>query len=219
MQALFHLRDAHMSDQLDARVDTRAWYVVQCKPLKENYAAQLLRGDLALDIYMPLLVGPAGRGKRQAPLFPGYLFLRADPIEAKLSSINTTPGVVRLLESGGAPQAVPAPVVHAIRERVNTLNNKGGLSNHDFQPGDAVSLKSGPLRGLNAVFVGPLGPSARVRVLLHFLGRLNEVQVDVEVLQRGKVVTSANVFANPQVDVRKDWPKRTTRGKGRTINR
>ena len=34
------------------------------------------------------------------------------------------------------------------------------------------------------VFVGPTTPSKRVRVLLYLLGRLKEVQVDVDALEK-----------------------------------
>lgn len=209
---------SRMSYSTDIKARNSPWYVVQCKPLKENFAAQVLRDDFALDIYVPLVVRCSGCRTRQVPLFPGSLFLRADLLDAKLSSINVTPGVVRLLEFGGVPQAVPAQVVEAIRKRVDTLNTRGGLPNHDFRPGEAVSVKSGPLRGLQAVFVGPLRPSARVRILLHFLGHLNEVQVELEVLQRAISMTSADVSASWEVDLQKDWQKRTTRGRGRRIS-
>jgi transcription antitermination factor NusG len=70
-----------------------------------------------------------------------------------------------------------------LQEEVKHLNNAGGLPAHHLHLGDSVRIAAGPMRGLNAVFVGPLAPAARIQVLLHFLGRDQAVSValaDVE---------------------------------------
>jgi transcription antitermination factor NusG len=110
-----------------------------------------------------------------------------------------------MLEFGGEAQAIPEALVAAIRERVDRLNAEGGLPAHTFQDGDAVLLKSGPLKGLEAVFLGPMTAGGRVKVLLHFLGRLNEVRVDADALE------PAAPQARPAM-------KRYTRGRGRRIS-
>ncbi len=76
---------------------------------------------------------------------------------------------------------------------------------HNFHPGDAVVLANGNLKGLEGVFLGPAKPSARVKVLLHFLGSLREAEVDAHSLDR------AGTGMAPR--------ERGTRGKGRKINR
>jgi transcriptional antiterminator RfaH len=182
---------------------------VHCRPLKETHAAANLKETLGLPVFLPE-VRKRSRGKEQlALLFPRYLFVQANLHEVKLSSINSTPGVVRLLDFGGGPLPISHSMVSEIRERVESLNEQGGLPAHNFRPGDTVWLKSGPLRGLHAVFVGPMTPSARVKVLLHFLGRLNEVQVDVETLERKPDPPRALEERSP----------RGTRGRGRAVNR
>src|SRR5205823_1883871 len=114
-------------------------------------------------------------------------------------SINSTPGILRLLQLGGEPRPIPAAVVEAIRERVEILNAEGGFSRYKFHPGDPVSLRSGPLRGLQAVFIGPMPAKARVKVLLEFLGRPNEVQVDIDVLEPAKPGAERGPDPEPQV--------------------
>jgi transcriptional antiterminator RfaH len=182
-----------------------SWYAVHCKPSKEYQTAAVLKQRLGLGVYLPDVTSRV-RGKEQPkPFFPGYLFIQTNLQQVRMSSINTTPGVVRLLEFGSGPMPVPNTVIHAIQTRIDALNEQGGLPTHDFLPGEQVLLKSGPLRGLQAAFVGPTTPSARVKVLLHFLGRLNEVTVDVDALERAQ-----------------EYPQRGrergTRGKGRKIN-
>jgi len=188
--------------------DTGRWYVAHCKPLKEGFAAAALKETLGLVVYAPE-VTRLMRGKVQpAPYFPGYLFVRADLRRTKLSSINATPGVVRVLDFGGGPVVVPDATLATIREWVERLNARGGSPGHAFRPGDAVWLTKGPLRGMQAVFVGPTTPSARVKVLLQMLGRLNEVQVEVTALARARSSPPAPAYEQ----------SRRTRGRGRRIS-
>ncbi len=190
------------------------WYVIQCNPLKELHAAAALREYLQMDVFLPQVRRRIRGTIQSAPIFPGYLFASVNLGEVKLSSINSTPGVARLLGIGGGPQPLPEQTVQALRDRVDALNAQGGQPAHDFHPGDQVRLTSGPLRGLEAVFLGPMTPSARVKVLLDFLGRANEVQVDVDTLE--KAHNSAN---NTVVTTGNDLRSgRRTRGKGRRIN-
>lgn len=184
------------------------WYVAQCKPLRELQASAVLRGRLGLSAYVAEVSKWVRGEEKQSPFFPGYIFVQADLGQVTLSSINSTPGVVRLLEFGGALQTVPDSVIEMIRERVDSFNAEGGLPAHEFQPGDTVLLKSGPLKGLEAVFISPTTPGARVKVLLQFLGRLNEVQVEVDDLEK--------VQAAPQNTPPAPLERRT-RGRGRPI--
>ncbi len=181
------------------------WYVAHCKPGSETLAARGLTERLGLTIYLAEVSRHVRKETKLAPLFPGYFFVQADLGAVSISSINSTPGMRGILQFGGEPQAIPEALVTAIRERVERLNAEGGLPAHNFQGGDAVLLKSGPLKGLEAVFLGPTTPAGRVKVLLHFLGRLNEVRVDADDLE------PAATQARPAM-------KRYTRGRGRRIS-
>ena len=152
---------------------------------------------------------------RRTVLFPGYLFVHADLEQGVLSRIKSTPGVVRLVGFDGEPQAVPQGVVEALRERVDGINATGGVLPRSFKSGEVVSIRSGRLRGLEAVFIGSMKGGARVRVLLELLGRLNEVQVDVDEIEHANVVPGLPMPTEPRVEDR----QRRTRGHGRTIKR
>lgn len=178
------------------------WYVVHCEPLKERWAATVLHERLGLAIYLPEIRRRFRGQVRYAPLFPRYLFVQVDLQQVAPSTINTTPGVVRLVSFDNMPVPIPASVIDALRERVDSLNSAGGLPQHNFRPGDTVRFTSGSLRGLEAVFVGPMRPSERVRVLIEFLGSLREAEVAVDLLEP----------AAPAVK-----RERRTRGKGRKI--
>jgi len=172
--------------------------------MKEAYVAAALRESHDMLTYLPMAISQVRGVSKATPLFPGYLFVMLDLREVGPTRINQTPGVLRILSFGGEPQQVPKVVISAIKEQLQALNANGGPRTHNFRSGDNVVMQSGPFRGLQAVFVGPATPSARVKILLELLGRINEVKVDIEAL------TSTH-------DAPTRHNQRLTRGKGRRI--
>lgn len=181
--------------------DPASWYAVHCQPLKERLASVGLAAQLSLKVYLPQLKCLEGGGVRYRPFFPSYLFVEADLARVAVSQINATPGVVRLVVLGEAPQPLAASVIEALRLRLDQLNRQAGGPR--FQPGSAVRLRSGPLQGLEAVFVEALSPSERARVLVEFLGRQRVLDVPAAALEPGGAPVAR--------------PARRTRGRGRPI--
>ena len=188
-----------------------SWYLVHCQPRKEAYAAKSLRHLLNLHVFLPESQVRWRGEVRRMPFFPGYLFTLVDSQMVPASAINACPGVLRLVEFGGYLQSIPQSVIETIKQQLEQLNRGDFFPYHDFNPGDAVRIKCGPLQDLNMVFVGPATPSRRVQVLLEFLGRRKEVQVDVETLEKapGNTLSASTKWKPLRV--------RYTRGKGRKI--
>jgi transcriptional antiterminator RfaH len=160
----------------------KAWYLIHCQPRKERYASHALESQLGLSIFLPEYKMRSQGGIRSVPWFPGYIFVHANLGEVPLSRINATPGVIRLVAFGDDPQPVPFDVIEVIRERLNRFDPG---RKQIFQPGDVVRVKKdGPLQDLEMIFVGPSVSSHRVTVLLNLLGRLKEVHLDIETLER-----------------------------------
>jgi transcriptional antiterminator RfaH len=180
------------------------WYVLHCRPQRESQVAASVPNQLGLSVYLPAVTRQLRGRVRQAPLFPGYLFVKAKLQGNALRAMQAMPGVLQLLAFGGLPQPVPEAVIDALREQVERFNAQGGLPEHKFYPGAAVRLVAGPLQGLEAVFVGPMRPSERVQVLITFLGELREVEVN-----------AADLNAIQPAPARSG--ERRTRGKGRPI--
>lgn len=180
------------------------WYAVHCKSGREIYAANIVNNQLGLTIYLPEIETHLRRKTQRVPFFPGYFFIQANLQKVGLSLINTSPGVLKLLDFGDGPQAVPPMLIEMIREAVNKHSICHGLSHQKFSPGDPVHVTSGPLEGLEAVFLESLASGERARVLLHFLGRLGKAQVDVNSLEK--------LRGEPH------QRERRTRGKGRRIH-
>jgi transcriptional antiterminator RfaH len=183
---------------------SQLWYVVHTKARQELLAAGLLEQRLAAVVLLPQVRQRTRGQMRTAPLFPGYLFVQLDLEQTEASAVNNTPGVIRLVAFGGVPKPVPARVIAALQARLAEIDSQGGLPQHPFREGDRVRLTGGPLAGLEAVFVGPMRPAERVRVLLEFLGQEQEALVPVEDLE------PAGGHTMPK------RPRRT-RGKGRPI--
>jgi len=142
----------------------------------------MLRSLLDLSVYLPEWKIYSQKKVQSVPLFPGYIFAQVNLRKVALSQINATPGVLRLVSFGGAPQIVPGYVIEGIAERLQQID---GSPPQLFRQGDIVRLKNpGPLRDLEMIFVGRIGSSQRVSVLLNFLGRLKEAQVNIEALEK-----------------------------------
>jgi transcriptional antiterminator RfaH len=187
----------------------KCWYLVHCQPGKELYAARSLDRRLKLQIFLPERELHLRDQTRKIPFFPGYIFIFTNLQCISLSSINTCPGVLRLVDFGEGPQPVPHSVVEFIAQQLAQLNGNT-LSNHHFHLGDIVQMKGSALQDLKLVFAGSAAPSQRVYVLLEFLGRLKKVQIDVERLEKvpGHIPLPLE-FSTQRI--------RYTRGKGRKI--
>lgn len=182
-----------------------AWYALYTKPRREALVAQQLRNQ-GLETFLPRYVEHRrGRSPRVRPLFPCYMFVRADLDDVGISLFKWTPGMRRMVAFGGRPARVPDDAIKLVRKRLAQIAAQGGFVRARFKPGQPVRIKEGPLAGLEAVFEGPTEPAERVRILIRFLGEANRAVVPVDLLEA----------ASP----RKKHPPRRTRGRGRTIKR
>ena len=185
---------------MKSRSDSDApWYVLYTKPQKEFYVYSLVTDREKLTAYLPEVLQKYRGRVQMRPLFPRYLFVQLDLDEVAASVINHIPGAIKLVSFEGKPLPLRSGVVEALREEVARLNAAGGLPTREFHEGDLVRLRSGPLAGMEAVFVKHLAPHDRAVVLLRFLGQENHVEVDLSELER------------------KPRRRRGTRGRGRKI--
>ncbi|MBX0330981.1 hypothetical protein K2Z83_25330 [Oscillochloris sp. ZM17-4] len=188
------------------------WYVVHCQARRERYTAQNLRQQLDLTVYLPEVQHYSNGVLEETPLFSSYLFVKADLCVTALSRINATEGVLRLVAFDDTPLPVPSEVVHAIYQRIAALDREGGVIDYGFKPGEAVAISGGAMRGIEAIFLGPAEPSARVWVLIELLGRIQNIEIDV-----GEIVRYDQDALAPLEAAVGGCDRRLTRGKGRRI--
>lgn len=150
--------------------DEGRWYAVQCQPHRERAAAQHLTNQ-SFSVFLPLRKKVRRHARRVdsvlVPFFPGYLFVRFNPLRARWRSVNGTLGVVRLVMQGDKPAPAPSGIVEAL---IDACDENSVLSwQADLKPGQAVRVLAGPF----ADFVGELekmNDAGRLRVLLDIMG-------------------------------------------------
>ncbi len=155
------------------------WYVLYTKPQKELFVYSILTDRKKIVAYLPEVLQPF-RGKVQKrPLFPRYLFVQLDLDSVPASMLNHTPGAIRLVSFEGRPLPLRPGVVSALQSEIERINAAGGLPAYQFDEGERLRLRSGPLAGMEVVFVKHLTPRDRALVLLRFLGQENHIEVDL----------------------------------------
>ena len=180
------------------------WYALYTRPNAERQVTATLH-ERGIEVFLPTVRKHHRRQWQEGPLFPCYLFARVDLDKVGYSAVAWTPGLRRMVAFGHKPAVVPEEAIEMLREQLAEIGAQGGLPTHGFQPGEEVRFQAGPLRGLYAIFEGPVGPVERVRVLIRFLGEANRAEVPV-----------ADLEGVPVIERECKRPRRT-RGRGRRI--
>ena len=168
---------------LDLRRDESAlvWIVVRTKSNRERLASINL-SDRGVEPYCPMLLMPpwhrrAPRGP--VPLFPSYIFVRCHP-ERQLHRMRYCPGVQYPVVFDGCLALVGEDVVDGLRAKEH---DRGYILARDIHqvmtPGMRVKVCSGPLNGLQGVFVEYVNGPDRARILVEFLRRMTSVETEI----------------------------------------
>jgi transcription antitermination factor NusG len=108
------------------------------------------------------------------PLFPGYVFVYL-ALQNRLRVLQV-PGVVRLVGFDGHPVAVPQEEVARVRQ---FLNEGFQVEPHRYlQAGRRVRVKTGPLAGIEGIFVRAR-KKCRIVVSMDLIMRSIAVEVDL----------------------------------------
>lgn len=184
----------------------RNWYVARTKPHSEYIAAEAFRRE-GYQHFLPRIRTIQRRtGKKEMPLFPGYIFIRCDVNRGRWPSIGLLPGILGWVRFDGVASPIPDHVVNELVLRVESINNGGGLW-IKFTPGQRVRVVSGLFESLAWIEEEPTSSDSGVRVKLEFMGQLVSAQVPWSDLQ---------VTPEEPPAFAKNGGRRT-RGKGRWI--
>jgi transcriptional antiterminator RfaH len=164
-----------------------SWYAVATKPRQEGLVCKVF--DLfSIKYFLPKILVPkspsipGSSDSAVKPMFPGYLFVNADPDSAEWARVNYSPGVKGVVSFGGIPARVPHEVVSGLRER--TMRDGTPDVSRPFTEGDMVVIRKGPLKGLAAIFKGYVSDSGRVKLLMELLRRCTEVEARVDEIEK-----------------------------------
>lgn len=162
----------------------KAWYLAQLKPNGHRIAQKnLLRQGF--EVFLPLAEETRRyRGRfvqREAPLFPGYIFVSFDPAASGWRAVNSTQGISRLVGTGAAPTPVPNALVAGLMARCDASGHLRPEA--ELVPGQEVRVISGPFADFVAR-VETIAADQRVSLLIDLLGQKTRISVSLDGLRR-----------------------------------
>jgi transcriptional antiterminator RfaH len=158
------------------------WHLAQLRP---NGLAMALRNleRQSVTVFAPTETRTERRGQkfvtREAPAFPGYVFVQPSQATGGIRAINATRGITKLVSLGPEPAVVPPDLMAALHLR---FAPRVELPAPEFSPGDRVQILAGPLAEFIAQ-VEATAPQDRVYLLIDLMGRATRVAVDAKHLR------------------------------------
>lgn len=166
--------------------DDLRWRCLRARPKGEHLAAQHLRAA-GFEAFSPRIrhqkKTTRGRIWFVEAMFPGYLFCRYS-VRESLRHVLATAFVSSAMTFMHDAAAVPDELIADLRaefDEKETLTVETGI-----QPGETVDIVDGPMRGQTAVVTRIVPGSERVRILLEFIGGLQEIEVPLISLLTGR---------------------------------
>jgi transcriptional antiterminator RfaH len=165
------------------------WFCVRCKPKHEHIAAAHLRRMVGeIEVFSPRLrirrLTRRGAVWFVEAMFGGYVFARF-PVR-NMQSVKSTPGVVTVVSFGTNIPTISHEVIEGLR--IDFDHNELHEVQDELQPGDEITIASGPFQGFTARFLRVLSSKARVQVLLEMLGCATTVELAQEQVLTQKTV-------------------------------
>jgi transcription antitermination factor NusG len=152
------------------------WFALQVRARYEQGVADHLDGK-GYELFLPLYKCRKRWSDRikevEAPLFPGYIFCRLNPLDRL--PILKTPGVIQVVGINRTPTAVDEHEIQAIQAMVAS-----GIPNQPWPflaTGDRVRIESGPLSGLEGILIEFKG-NHRLVLSVTLLQRSVAVEID-----------------------------------------
>ncbi len=163
-----------------------AWRCLRARPKGEHLAAHHLR-VAGFEAFSPRLRHQKktvrGRVWFTEAMFPGYLFCRYS-VRESLRHVTSTAFVSSALTFMHDAGAVPDRLIADLRAE---FDEKETLTvETEIRPGETVDIVEGPMKGHSATVSKLLPGRDRVRILLEFIGGLQEIEVPLISLLTGR---------------------------------
>jgi transcriptional antiterminator RfaH len=156
-----------------------AWYCLRAQPKHEHIAAAHLRMLADVTVFCPRL--RFKRATRQGlvwvteAMFPGYLFARFELSEMH-RQVGYAHGVAGIVRFGDRYPTIDDGALIHLRDHAGGTDVK--VVDYRLSQGDDVKIAEGAFAGLEAVVTEVLPAKQRVKVLMDFLGRKMEAEVE-----------------------------------------
>ena len=156
-----------------------AWYCLRSQPKHEHIAAAHLRILGGVTVFCPRIrfkrVTRQGSVWVTEAMFPGYLFAHFELVEMhrQVRYAHGVSGIVRFADR------YPAIEEGALEQlRAHTGDSEVKELSYKLSQGDDVRIVEGAFAGLEAVVLQVLPAKERVKILMDFLGRKIEAEVE-----------------------------------------
>ena len=156
-----------------------AWYCLRSQPKHEHIAAAHLRMLDGVTVFCPRI--RFKRATRQGlvwvteAMFPGYLFARFELAEMH-RQVRCAYGVSDIVRFGDRYPAIEDEALAQLRDHTGVAEVKELI--YELSQGDEVKIVRGAFVGLEAIVTKVLPAKQRVKVLMDFLGRKIEAEVE-----------------------------------------
>ena len=156
-----------------------AWYCLRSRPKHEHIAAAHLRMLDGVTVFCPRI-----RFKRATPqglvwvteaMFSAYLFARFELAEMH-RQVRCAYGVSDIVRFGDRYPTIEDEALAQLRDHTGVAEVKELI--YELSHGDEVKIVRGAFVGLEAIVTQVLPAKQRVKVLMDFLGRKIEAEVD-----------------------------------------
>jgi len=150
------------------------WYAVYTQNRMEKWARSNL-WERGFEVYLPQYSKRRRHARRTdwvaAPLFPRYLFVRADLAQGARRAIRSAPGVADMVVFSNTPAPLTDAVIAELkgREGDDGLVSLASLAEH-YEVGEKLRVNHGAFSDQFGFFNG-LDDQNRVLLLLDLLGR------------------------------------------------
>ncbi len=160
--------------------DEKFWYVIHTRSRFEKVVHDALEKKRK-EVFLPTIKKRSRRRDRklylQAPLFPGYLFVKAGNSSSERLDILKTAGAVRILGNREVPCPVEPPVIDSLKILVRA--NEEILTGQCFRNGDLVRVVCGPFTGAIGVF-RRYQKAGRIVINIEAMGQSAAVSVNAD---------------------------------------
>lgn len=154
------------------------WFCLRTKRFSERPCATLLRVEMGIDVYCPMISFEKARRTGKVwvteALFPNYLFAKFDFADCA-RRIKAVRGILKIVEFGGSAHPVPPRVISELKEA--SSGEETILIPTNIVPGEEVKVLAGPFQGLQAMVTRLIPSKDRVAILLELLGGEQEVEI------------------------------------------
>ncbi|MGZ0654170.1 transcription termination/antitermination protein NusG [Coraliomargarita sp. W4R53] len=155
----------------------KEWFCLRTQTKREHIAAAILNRLEEVEVFCPRIsqVKKTRAGKKRfvEALFPGYIFAKFHyPTHSR--QVIHSQGITRMVELGDR-RVIPERIIEDLKASLPAgIIEAPDLS---IEPGAAVEVITGSLKGLNGKVLAQLPANNRIQILLEFLGQ--EITVDV----------------------------------------